>query len=352
MAMSSGEHRRRVSVVIPLHNKGAYVAQTLRSLQEQTLADWDVTVVENHSADDGPKIVEEIAKSDDRVRLIVAPESVKGPSAARQLGLNGSRGEFVLFLDADDVLECDHLQSLVDLAESSGADVAVSDCLQVRADRERPQIIDRDGGQVIVTSLSDGGRLGVQEGSIAFAPWPLHCGLIRRELLSENCWPVELDRFASEDSAFWFRLLMGRKIAFTNRCTAIYRAATANARDCVHDVQRWSAAMDRLVESNVAYLQRSGLEPTAGQCESICRLWESVGNRALDAGDRAQAGTAFERAELWLAKCIALGGGGGAALAVRNFLGIRRVNRLKRFKGLVRSPLKFLSGRDRTGEGR
>ncbi|QDT55844.1 putative glycosyltransferase EpsJ [Caulifigura coniformis] len=342
----------RVAVVMPLHNKGPYVAQTLRSLQAQTFTDWTAVVVENHSVDDGPKIVEQFGATDHRIRLLQAPAEVRGPAAARQLGLNESQSEFALFLDADDLLERDHLESLVALADSDRADIAVSNFLHVQADRAEPEKIQLEAGRVVDTSVCGTGGFGLNETSIAFAPWPPHCGLVRRAVLGEQIWPVELDRYAGEDTAFWFRVLRGRRIAFSKKCTAIYRAETVNARDCFRDLPKWSAAMEQVIASNLAHLEKSGLEPTAGQCEALCRLWESIGNRALDAGDRVQADAAFERAEVWLAKCVALNGGAGAGLAVRNFLGIRRVNRLKRLQGFVRAPLKFLGGRSRSGEGR
>lgn len=87
----------RISIITPLHNKGPFVAETLASVQAQTFADWEMIVVENHSSDNGPAQVEHAASQDDRILLLRASDSVRGPCAARNLGLCEARGEWVLF---------------------------------------------------------------------------------------------------------------------------------------------------------------------------------------------------------------------------------------------------------------
>ena len=88
----------KVSVIIPLYNKGKYIARALDSVFSQTYQDYEVIVVDDGSTDNGPEIVKQY--NDPRLRLIHQENA--GPGAARNKGISESKGEFLSFLDADD----------------------------------------------------------------------------------------------------------------------------------------------------------------------------------------------------------------------------------------------------------
>ena len=90
----------RVSVVVPLYNKAAFVHRTLDSVLTQSEPDLEVLVVDDGSTDDGPALVAERALTEPRLRLVRQPNA--GPGAARNHGLQLARGQYVTFLDADD----------------------------------------------------------------------------------------------------------------------------------------------------------------------------------------------------------------------------------------------------------
>jgi glycosyltransferase involved in cell wall biosynthesis len=89
----------RVSIILPMYNAAPYVRETVESVLAQTYADWDLTVVDDGSTDRSRTIVEGL--SDARIRVVVQPNS--GVSAARNRGLALTAGEYVGFLDSDDV---------------------------------------------------------------------------------------------------------------------------------------------------------------------------------------------------------------------------------------------------------
>ncbi|HUV41742.1 MAG TPA: glycosyltransferase family A protein [Sedimentisphaerales bacterium] len=92
------QNRPKVSVIIPLYNKAAYIGRALDSVFSQTYQDFEIVVVDDGSADNGPRIVKEYR--DSRLRLI--RQYNKGPGAARNKGTAESCAELLAFLDADD----------------------------------------------------------------------------------------------------------------------------------------------------------------------------------------------------------------------------------------------------------
>ena len=89
-----------ISVVIPLYNKEASIKQSLMSVLSQSYQDFEVVIVDDGSTDNSVAKVEEI--QDSRVRLIRQENG--GPSKARNTGVMNAKGDWALFLDADDEL--------------------------------------------------------------------------------------------------------------------------------------------------------------------------------------------------------------------------------------------------------
>jgi succinoglycan biosynthesis protein ExoO len=111
-----------VSVVIPCFNAQGFVAEAIRSVLSQTLADVEVIVVDDASTDDSRSVIEAEAQRDTRVvpRFLT---SNAGPAAARNRGLSAARGEWIALLDADDLYRPDRLERLLQIARDRGADM-------------------------------------------------------------------------------------------------------------------------------------------------------------------------------------------------------------------------------------
>lgn len=103
-----------ISIVIPLYNKDSCVQKTIDSILAQSFKDFEVVIVDDGSTDESVRIVSSIP--DDRIRLISKDNG--GPSSARNRGIEVARGEFVAFIDADDIWSPDYLNELVDLIAS------------------------------------------------------------------------------------------------------------------------------------------------------------------------------------------------------------------------------------------
>lgn len=98
----------KISVVIPVYNTQAYVGEAIESAREQSLRDIEIIVIDDGSTDRSPSIIRELANTDPRIRIYT--QTNQGVSAARNKGLEYVKGEFIYFLDSDDLLEKNALE--------------------------------------------------------------------------------------------------------------------------------------------------------------------------------------------------------------------------------------------------
>lgn len=92
-----------VSIIIPTFNRAGFISETLQSVKNQTYLNWECIVVDDGSTDNTIKIATQFAISDKRF-LLTYNNRKKGPQGARNTGIEISRGEYLIFLDSDDLL--------------------------------------------------------------------------------------------------------------------------------------------------------------------------------------------------------------------------------------------------------
>ncbi len=101
----------RVSIIIPCHNQARFLPDAVASVRAQTYPEWECIVIDDGSTDETPSVAESLAADDHRIKVV--RQSNRGPSGARNAGLRLGTGQYVQFLDADDLLEPDKLQAQV-----------------------------------------------------------------------------------------------------------------------------------------------------------------------------------------------------------------------------------------------
>ncbi len=114
-----------VSVVIPVYNTADFIAQTLGCISSQSLREIEILVVDDGSTDRSPVIVKEAAEVDERIRIIT--QANQGLSGARNTGLGEASGEFVYFMDSDDLLERDALELCYEKCRTEALDFVFFD---------------------------------------------------------------------------------------------------------------------------------------------------------------------------------------------------------------------------------
>jgi len=103
----------KVSIIIPMHNVEAYVSQAIESVLSQSFDNFELIIVDDGSTDSSFLIAANFVEKDCRCRIL--RQGNRGPGASRNLGIDSAKGEYLYFLDADDILMPNALQICIDL---------------------------------------------------------------------------------------------------------------------------------------------------------------------------------------------------------------------------------------------
>jgi glycosyltransferase involved in cell wall biosynthesis len=202
--------RNTVTVVVPCFNTKKYVDEALLSIRNQTYTELDIIAVNDGSTDETPQLLDRHAECDPRVRVVHQPN--RGLPGARNAGLRQARGEFVCFLDADDVMVPDKIEKQVQfLRDNPGIDLVYSDYF----------VGDGALGLIglVAARLPEGNVLD----AFSHKNWlAVMTPLVRRSLI-ENVGEFDETLRASEDWDYWIRCATAGTFGYLPGPLAIYR---------------------------------------------------------------------------------------------------------------------------------
>ncbi|MCR4588353.1 MAG: glycosyltransferase family 2 protein [Lachnospiraceae bacterium] len=112
----------KISVLMPAYNVAAYIEYSIGSILDQTYPDWELIIVDDGSQDDTLSNAEKFASEDHRIRVF--HQSNSGVAAARNRLLQEATGEYIAFVDSDDVIHPDYLKALYEALECTGKRIA------------------------------------------------------------------------------------------------------------------------------------------------------------------------------------------------------------------------------------
>ena len=118
------ENNIKVSVIVPIYNAYDYLRQALDSIAAQTLREIEIICIDDGSTDRSLDIIKEFQSKDSRVRIVT--ENNAGPAIARNKGIARVRGEYMIFLDADDFYEPELLSELYERAIKDNLDITLA----------------------------------------------------------------------------------------------------------------------------------------------------------------------------------------------------------------------------------
>lgn len=226
-----------LSVIIPLYNCERFVIHCLSSIYDQQLAeeDFEVIVVDDGSCDQGASLVQQYAQEHNNLQLI--QQHNQGVACARNHALSKACGEYITFVDADDMLVSGSLKFLLQLAMERGAEMVKAAHVEIaegitgfqyEGEEKDDDVNEMSGDEAIVrvTQFKEGYCWGY---------------LIKRKILTDNaiCFPTSVSFM--EDWAFITQVLLRcNKFIHTGRLFYLYRH---NAASCVANM-----SMDKLLQ--------------------------------------------------------------------------------------------------------
>lgn len=199
-----------VSIIVPVHNAGAYIEKTIETVKAQTYSQWELILVDDCSTDDSrQKIRSYVRENDGQIRLIEKTCN-EGAARARNTGIDAARGRYIAFLDADDLWNPDKLQKeLAFMKEKQAA--------------------------FVFTAYEFGDEEGTGTGKIVSVPPKLtYFKALSRTVIFTTTVLLDTDKTGhdlirmpdvkSEDTAAWWKILRNGFTAYgLNEVLAVYR---------------------------------------------------------------------------------------------------------------------------------
>lgn len=202
------------------YNSASYLERAVRSVQGQTIGDWELLIADDCSTDDTASVAAALQEADQRIRYIPSQTNT-GPGGARNRAIDAARGEWVAVLDADDAWRPDRMEKLIGLAKAHDCDVVADNYVRFddTAQTELAPVLPDNG---VVSPLTAERFLDSEQpfGSVRFG---LLKPVIRRAFLNEHGlrYTTEI-RYAEDFLLFMDLLLSGARGYLTNEPLYIY----------------------------------------------------------------------------------------------------------------------------------
>lgn len=245
------------SVIIPAYNAALYINKSINSVLDQTVDDFEIVVVDDGSTDETREIVKII--EDERIHYIYQPNG--GVSSARNTGIRNARGEYICFLDADDLWKPNHLEVMSHLiGKYPDADVFLTGY----------EILLHDGHSIIKVCPSVESDLQIDNmfAHIFKYGYFIHTNSIScKKSTFDAVGLFERGVKNGEDDDMWYRLFAYYSAALSTEVTSTYVRANS------------SATMERIFVEDWVFLHRvKGIlespDVSAEKKEYLCRLVE------------------------------------------------------------------------------
>ena len=173
------QERNLVSVIMPCHNGSRFIRDAIKSVIRQTYKKWELIVIDDNSTDNSTQIVQGFIGLDSRVKLLINKHSNGRPSAPRNLGLSHAVGQYIAFLDCDDLWTESHLEKLLNCFREKDVVAAYSWYDRIKEDGTRIETVWAPSRLTYDTLLYDnfiGNLTGIYDSTKAGIIFQKSCG--------------------------------------------------------------------------------------------------------------------------------------------------------------------------------
>jgi len=201
-----------VSVVMTVYNAADFVMDAVESIQNQTYQNWELIVVNDGSSDKTKEILEKIAKTDKRIKVINYVKN-RGASYASNLGLSHAKGQFIARMDADDISAPDRLERQVEFLQDHPKVIIVGG---------QCELIDRDGNSIGMKNFPTSHR-EIYDALYQYNPIQHPSLMINRKLLGKENITYHTKVLLAHDLEILFKLAQYGRLANLSETVLLYR---------------------------------------------------------------------------------------------------------------------------------
>jgi glycosyltransferase involved in cell wall biosynthesis len=267
-----------ISVIIPVYNRSGLIKESVGSVLGQSYTELEVIVVDDGSTDDTPEKVEDIIRSDKRVRLVRLDKN-KGAQVARKTGVKAAMGKFIAFLDSDDIWYPEKLKKQLKRFEELGDQVAVVhgdlNIFSEATGEERLYRARKLSGDVYKELLQRPGPL-------------LQCMMIRRSAINDEVDIIDTALVSWQEWDLSINLSKNHKFAFIDEPLMLYNihAGDTISKDMLRDIEGYLYIVDK------------HREEILGECgkEALGRHFYTVAMKYLQINDYKRSKEYIEKA--------------------------------------------------------
>lgn len=246
-----------LSVIIAMYNTEKYIGDCLESFLAQTFQDFEVIVVDDCSTDNSAAVVESYAeKFDGRLNLLSLPKNSGNNGIPNNMGLSLARGQYVLFMDSDDIVTPDALEKLYTAAKNFDADVVGTEAYYEVPDKFwndteywkqlKPVSYQKGGFVDEPTLISSDFSERVKDCYNFRFLWNIWSKLIRRDFLIDNDITIT-NEMANDMLLTCFLVCSAKRYVRIPDTINVYRVVdsslTHKARDPLRQLQKYSSAL-------------------------------------------------------------------------------------------------------------
>lgn len=217
-----------VSVIIPVYNVEKYIYACLKSLEAQTFKDFEVIIVNDGSPDRSKEIIEQYIKTTTmNVKLMNIPNS--GVSAARNIGIEVAQGDYLCFVDADDMVDRSYLSVMVAEIQKYGSDVCI--CARQKINEEFSDLTQSTNQYTVRCMSSERALTALLYGDLSAGIWNL---LVNKAVMSSLRF-AEGYRYSEDLEMVWKLVATSEKIVWVDEQLYLYRVRVGSAMSIVDE---------------------------------------------------------------------------------------------------------------------
>lgn len=242
-----------ISIVVPVYNAEQKLPTTLKSILEQTFKDFELILVDDGSFDNSLELCNEYSKNDNRI--IVVHTTNQGASMARNVGIDHSTEELITFIDSDDVVSPDYLQSLYQAYENAGhPDLVMQGLIQEWPDNTRIEFKLAEN----VFDLNGKDRIQFFEKVYLNDYSGPYCKLFKRSIIREHNLSFSSNIIYGEDFDFLLRYLQfTSEIATSSSLYYHYIMDEGTVSRKIYSVEKELSGLTRIYTSFVSLISNN-----------------------------------------------------------------------------------------------